>query len=135
MYRSYCFTFARIPYFCAFCFAHFAHLFARYISRVYGFAFSEYLALFLLFTLTVTQPRRLGDVCCLFYKHDTSALYDRPTYLCCMKLTFKMASYQVRNGRMAARITTRTRTYVRQENIPVCRGTSFTCAHLVYRSH
>lgn len=30
-------------------------------------------------------------------------LYDRTTYLCSMKLTFKMAPYEVRNGRIAAR--------------------------------
>lgn len=53
--------------------------------------------------LTVVEVRRLGDICCLFYKHATSRLYDRAMYLCSMKLTFKMASYDVRNGRIAAR--------------------------------
>jgi len=47
--------------------------------------------------------RPSDDVCCLFYKHATSRLYDRATYLCSVKLTFKMASYELRNGRIAAR--------------------------------
>jgi len=49
------------------------------------------------------QLRPSNDVCCLFYKHVISRLYDRATYLCSVKLTFKMASYELRNGRIAAR--------------------------------
>lgn len=71
---------------------------------IYSFIFLKYFSLLLLFILTVIQLCRLDDVCCLFYKHATSRLYDRSMYLCSMKLTFKIVSYDVRNGQMAARL-------------------------------
>lgn len=87
-----------------------------------------------LFILTVIRLRHLRDICCFFYKHTTSRLYDRTTYLCSMKLTFKMAPYEVRNGQMAARCDAHV-SIRKAGKYPLSRGTSFTCAHLVYRSH